>query len=214
MAAESEGVFEWAVRSVNGDPLTLILLAWSCGETSASMAIVDRADSSGLDMRCLNSYGAAKHHRVSFEHECTSKAQVSRQILDMRERGARPRLAFGFLTVFVGLMWSFLAFAWCHLHGVHVLEERIARAVGMHAEDVPPSKQFMRLATAAIVCANAVEAAAVARIAFKLQFSRRNVIGWAFLTLFAGYPAAHKMLDLKKAVTRATRGGLRKMKGH
>ena len=71
-------------------------------------------------------------------------------------------------------------------------EERVARFVGLHEEDVPSSKEFLGWCTFAVLAANAVEGLAAVYLArTKFLFSRRNCLGWFLLSLVAGR-AAHR----------------------
>ena len=206
-------VDEWVVKNLNNDVVTMVILSWELGVKNAQLAVVDRADACGFDMRCLDASGRAKHQRVTYRTApCTTLAAVKREIAELRERASRPRMPLTLMTGFVGVMWSILVFAWFHRHGVHVLEERVARFLGLHAEDVPSSKEFLTYCTLAVVAANAVEGAAVVFLARKrFLFSWKNCAGWFAMALVMGYPVAQKMLDLKQARSRALMAAYKKM---
>ena len=227
-------VAEWTVFNLNNDLITMIIIAWDAGVTGANMAIVDRADACGFDMRAVDRHGRSQHRRITFRSApCATVEKVRRELADLRERAARPRLAVS-PSLFASLFaWCVLAFAWGHTHGVHVLEERVARFVGLHEEDVPSSKEFLGWCTFAVLAANAVEGLAAVYLArTKFLFSRRNCLGWFLLSLVAGraahrevffparrrrgtptprsvsaqvagYPVAQAMLELKQARSRA-----------
>ena len=205
-------VDEWTVKHLNNDVITMVIVAWEQGVTGASMAVVDRADACGFDMRCLDARGRSEHRRVTFASApCATQSRVRAELAALRERSARPRVPLTPITLVVSVMWSVLAFAWCHRHGVHVLEERAARFLGLHESDVPSSKEFLSYCTLAIVAANAVEGAAVVFLARKrFGFSWRNCAGWFAAALVAGYPVAQKMLELKQARSRALMHAYRK----
>ena len=186
-------VAEWTVFNLNNDLITMIIIAWDAGVTGANMAIVDRADACGFDMRAVDRHGRSQHRRITFRSApCATVEKVRRELADLRERAARPRLAVS-PSLFASLFaWCVLAFAWGHTHGVHVLEERVARFVGLHEEDVPSSKEFLGWCTFAVLAANAVEGLAAVYLArTKFLFSRRNCLGWFLLSLVAGR-AAHR----------------------
>jgi hypothetical protein len=206
-------VDEWVVKNLNNDIVTLVILSWELGVTNASMAVVDRADACGFDMRCLNNRGQAVHHRVTYRNApCTTVDAVKKELAELRERASRPRFPVTPMTAFVVVMWAVLIFAWGHKHGVHVLEERVARWAGLHEEDVPSSKEFLTYCTLGVLAANAVEGAAVVFLARKrFAFSWRSCAGWFGMALVAGYPVAQKMLDLKSARSRALMTAYRKM---
>lgn len=205
-------VDEWTVKHLNNDVITMVIVAWEQGVTGASMAVVDRADACGFDMRCLDTSGRAQHRRVTFRSApCATVDAVRRELAEMRERASRPRVPFTLMTLFVAFMWAVLIFSWFHKHGVHVLEERVARFVGLHEEDVPSSKEFLTYATLAVFAANSIEGAAVVFLARKrFAFSWKNCFGWFAVTLFLGYPVAQKMLELKQARSRALMASYRK----
>ena len=203
--AAPRSVDEWTVKHLNNDLILMVLIAWEQGVGGANMAIVDRADACGFDMRCLDARGRATHVRVPFASApCATQGAVRRELASMRERAARPRLPLTPIAALVCVMWAVLGFAWCHRHGVHVLEETVARKLGLHEEDVPSSKEFLTYCTLAILAANAIEGAAVVFLARRrFAFSTRNCVGWFLAALLAGYPVAQKMLELKQARSRA-----------
>lgn len=132
------------MKHLNNDLILMVLIAWEQGVGGATMCIVDRADACGFDMRCLDARGRSTHVRVAFRSApCATQAAVRKELAALRERSARPRLPLTPVTFLVAVMWSVLAFAWCHRHGVHVLEERAARFLGLHESDVPSSKEFL-----------------------------------------------------------------------
>ena len=198
-------VAEWTVFNLHNDLITMIVLAWDAGVTGANMAVVDRADACGFDMRAVDRHGRSQHRRITFRSApCTTVQEVRSELVELRERAARPRLSVS-PSLFASLFaWCVRAFAWAHTHGVHVLEERVARFVGLHEEDVPSSKEFLAYCTGAVLVANAVEGLAAVYLArAKFLFSRRNCAGWFLLSLIAGYPVAQCMLELKQARSRA-----------
>ena len=78
-------VDEWVVKNLNNDIVTLVILSWELGVTNASMAVVDRADACGFDMRCLNNRGQAVHHRVTYRNApCTTVDAVKRELAELR----------------------------------------------------------------------------------------------------------------------------------
>ena len=198
-------VAEWTVFNLNNDLITMIIIAWDAGVTGANMAIVDRADACGFDMRAVDRHGRSQHRRITFRSApCATVEKVRRELADLRERAARPRLAVS-PSLFASLFaWCVLAFAWGHTHGVHVLEERVARFVGLHEEDVPSSKEFLGWCTFAVLAANAVEGLAAVYLArTKFLFSRRNCLGWFLLSLVAGRAAHREVFFSGAAAARA-----------
>ena len=55
--AAPRSVDEWTVKHLNNDLILMVLIAWEQGVGGANMAIVDRADACGFDMRCLDARG-------------------------------------------------------------------------------------------------------------------------------------------------------------
>lgn len=203
---------EWTVRQLNKDVVTLILIAWERGISNAKVGVVDRADPCGFDMRTVGPSGAAVTLRIDYaKPPCKTAKQVKDEILALRETASRPRLPFGPLLILTAVMWILLASAWLHKHDVHVLEQRFAKVIGLHKEDVPPSKTFLAYATLAILGTNLLEAIAVFFVTrHRLSFSSKRSLQWFFLTLLAGYPVAHKIVDLKQSQAQAAVRSYRK----
>ena len=191
----------WTVRSLNEDAVTLLVLAWRHGCPSAKMAIADRADSVGLDLRAVDDMGRQVRLRVAYDKACGSKETIKHQVLGLREAASRPRVPWRSFTLWVVVaMWSLLVAAWLHLHDVHVLEKRLARLVGLHKEDLPSSKEFLFWVTAGILGTNLLEAIACAIFLRRsFRFSKVATVQWFFMILFGGYPIASRVVELKQA---------------
>lgn len=192
---------EWTVWAVNQDSVTMVLLAWAHGCPSAKMAIVDRADSCGLEMRAVDGLGRHVRFRVQYKTACHSKETIKAEILELREKTSRPRILWSSPMIWLVLaMWTLLIAAWLHKHDVHVLEKRLARLIGLHKDDIPPSRELLGYVTLAIVGTNLLEASAVAwYLKTKFRFSAASSARWFFTTLLLGYPVAQRVVDLKAA---------------
>lgn len=190
-------VEDWTLRQLNRDVVTLVLIAWQHG-IAAKMAVVDRCDPIGFDMRVMDTSGSQQHLRVHYSGQRATSEAVKAEILALRSRASFPRLPWTFVTCVSVVMWVLMISAWLHLHDVHVLEQRVARFVGLHKEDVPASRVFLGYATLAILGANLVEALAVAYLArSRFFFGKKQTGAWFLLTVVAGYPVAQTMIQLK-----------------
>mmetsp|Transcript_1800 Transcript_1800/g.6050 ORF Transcript_1800/g.6050 Transcript_1800/m.6050 type:complete len:232 (+) Transcript_1800:52-747(+) len=192
---------QWTVRRLNEDAVTLLVLAWAHGCPGAKMALIDRADSIGLDLRAVNALGRQVRLRVAFEAPCTTKEAVTRAVMALREQASRPRVPWSSPVAYVVFAtWVVLVAAWLHLHDVHVLEKRLARLVGLHKEDIPPSREFLGWITLAIVGTNVVEAIAVGVcVKRRFRFSNAAAFQWFLFTVVGGYPIAQRCVELKNA---------------
>ena len=79
---------------MNNDLITMIIIAWDAGVTGANMAIVDRADACGFDMRAVDRHGRSQHRRITFRSApCATVEKVRRELADLSVSTRKRRRA-------------------------------------------------------------------------------------------------------------------------